>query len=98
MPQTSHNFSSSKDTCTYAPAHARRFVPLADTSLEGAKALVASGEAQQSDFWVFVGYAGWAPKQLEGEVERKSWFLASADSGTLLQELLRQGTELPPPS
>lgn len=45
-----------------------------------------------------VGYAGWAPAQLQGEVERNSWFLASADSGTLLQELLRQGTELPPPS
>jgi hypothetical protein len=45
-----------------------------------------------------VGYAGWAPRQLQGEVERDSWFLASADSGTLLKELLRQGTELPPPS
>ena len=71
---------------------------VADTTLEGARALVSSGEAQQSDFWVFVGYAGWAPAQLQGEVERDSWFLASADSGTLLQELLRQGTELPPPS
>lgn len=43
-------------------------------------------------------YAGWAPKQLQGELERDSWFIASADSGTLLKELLRQGTELPPPS
>ena len=31
-------------------------------------------------------------------MERDSWFLASADSGTLLQELLTQGTELPPVS
>lgn len=68
------------------------------STLEGAKALVAEGAAQKSDFWVFVGYAGWAPSQLQGEVERDSWFLASADSGTLLKELLRQGTELPPPS
>lgn len=68
------------------------------TTLEGAQALVEEGEASKSDFWVFVGYAGWAPQQLEGEVERDSWFLASADSGTLLKELLRQGTDLPPPS
>ena len=38
------------------------------------------------------------PQQLQGEVERDSWFLASADSGTLLKELLRQGPELPPPA
>ena len=71
---------------------------VAYTTLDGAKALVDEGLGKKSDFWVFVGYAGWAPKQLQGEVERDSWFLASADSGTLLKELLRQGTELPPPS
>ena len=68
------------------------------TDFEGARALVESGEADRADFWVFVGYAGWAPRQLQGELERDSWFLASADSGTLLKELLRQGTELPPPA
>ena len=68
------------------------------TTLEGAKALVAEGLAQRDDFWVFVGYAGWAPEQLQGELERDSWFLASADGGLLLQELLRQGRELPPVS
>jgi hypothetical protein len=35
------------------------------TSLEGAKALVAAGAAKQSDFWVCVGYSGWAPGQLQ---------------------------------
>ena len=68
------------------------------TTLEGAKALVAEGLAQRDDFWVFVGYAGWAPDQLQGELERDSWFLASADGGLLLEELLRQGRELPPVS
>eukprot|EP00966_Prymnesium_polylepis_P204907 4747334-Prymnesium_polylepis.1 len=68
------------------------------TSLEGAKALVAAGAAQQSDFWLCVGYSGWAPGQLQMEVEqRDSWYTASADSGTLLEELLRQAQELPPP-
>ncbi|EOD05915.1 hypothetical protein EMIHUDRAFT_453551 [Emiliania huxleyi CCMP1516] len=40
------------------------------TTLEGAQALVASGEAERSSFWLFVGYAGWAPKQLQGEVRQ----------------------------
>jgi hypothetical protein len=31
-------------------------------------------------------------------VDRDSWYLAAADSSVLLRELLRQGTDLPPPS
>ena len=68
------------------------------TSLDAAKALIAAGKAKREDFWLFVGYAGWAPQQLQGEVERDSWFLAQASGGALLAELLQQGTELPPPS
>ena len=69
------------------------------TSLDGAKELVAAGEAQRGDFYVCAGYSGWAPGQLQMEVEtRGSWFLASADSATLLAELLRQAKQLPPPA
>ena len=32
----------------------------------------------QEDFCVFAGYAGWAPGQLQGEVERDSWCAAAA--------------------
>lgn len=68
------------------------------TSLEGARALVTSGAARREDFWMCVGYSGWAPGQLQMEVEqRDSWYLASADGGTLLRELLREARELPPP-
>jgi len=68
------------------------------TSLEEAELLVANGVAKKSDFWVCVGYSGWAPGQLMNEVkQRDSWYLASADSGTLLTELLREAKDLPPP-
>ena len=68
------------------------------TSLEGAKELVAAGVAKREDFWVCVGYSGWAPGQLQMEYEtRSSWYLASAGSGTLLSELLLQAQSLPPP-
>ena len=68
------------------------------TTLEGAKELIASGVASRSDFWLFVGYAGWSAGQLQGELERDSWFMASADSATLLQGMMKQAAELPPPS
>ena len=67
------------------------------TDFDGAKALVEAGVARREDFWVCVGYSGWAPGQLQTEVEKRdSWYLAAADSGTLLRELLKQGRELPP--
>jgi len=32
----------------------------------------------------FVGYAGWAPGQLEGEIESESWLIAPADARQVL--------------
>jgi putative transcriptional regulator len=63
------------------------------TSLACAQELVAQGVASPSDFWTFVGYAGWGPGQLQDELDRasgSSWRLCSADSGLLLRELIEQ--------
>mmetsp|Transcript_8976 Transcript_8976/g.19393 ORF Transcript_8976/g.19393 Transcript_8976/m.19393 type:complete len:699 (-) Transcript_8976:1267-3363(-) len=60
------------------------------TSFDNAKKLVNAGIATVSDFWVIVGYAGWGPSQLKGELERNSWYMAATDSQTLLKELARQ--------
>ncbi|KAL3904254.1 MAG: hypothetical protein SGILL_010140, partial [Bacillariaceae sp.] len=60
------------------------------TSFDNAKKFVKEGVAKVSDFWVFVGYAGWGPSQLAGELRRNSWYMVATDSGTLLKELGRQ--------
>ena len=60
------------------------------TTFDNARNLVMEGKASPSDFWVFAGYAGWGPEQLAGELDRKSWYMVSTDSQTLLQEMARQ--------
>lgn len=60
------------------------------TTFANAKKLVKAGVASVSDFWCFVGYAGWGPGQLKGELDRSSWLMVATDSGTLLKELARQ--------
>ena len=60
------------------------------TTFDNAQKFVKNGVAKVSDFWVFVGYAGWGPSQLAGELTRNSWYMVATDSGTLLKELGRQ--------
>jgi hypothetical protein len=45
---------------------------------------------------LFAGYAGWGPKQLSGELKRRSWYMCATDSQTLLKELARQSTGVDP--
>ncbi|KAL7544933.1 hypothetical protein ACHAWF_008303 [Thalassiosira exigua] len=63
------------------------------TNYEGAMRLIGAGEAEAKDFWMFAGYAGWTGGQLLDEIERESWYMVSADSGTVCKELIRQRDE-----
>jgi len=50
--------------------------------------VAVEGNYDKTDFMCLCGYAGWAPAQLDGEVARASWHVASIDGGTLVKELL----------
>jgi len=60
------------------------------TTLDAAQFLVREGHAVPEDFQVYCGFAAWSPGQLQKELERNNWYMASVDSQTILQELLNR--------
>ncbi len=45
--------------------------------IELVKELITLGKIAPDDIKFFVGYAGWVPKQLDGELKRNSWLVAT---------------------
>ena len=66
------------------------------TNYEGAIQMIDAKEAQTDDFWMFAGYAGWTGGQLLDELNRDSWYMVSADSRVVLEELKKTSITVEP--
>eukprot|EP00937_MAST-01D_sp_MAST-1D-sp2_P000608 g608.t1 len=49
-------------------------------SLDGVRAALASGAAAPGEYRLFMGYAGWAPGQLQGECDSNTWFVGEGET------------------
>lgn len=52
------------------------------------KQLLASGQVSKDDIRFFLGYSGWSPNQLDGELQRNSWIVTDA-----IEEKIMENTE-----
>ncbi len=54
--------------------------------LEVVKEMAALHKLEQDKIRFFIGYSGWIPKQLDGEIKRNSWVISKIDTSVLFQE------------
>eukprot|EP00979_Chaetoceros_neogracilis_P015094 scaffold5366_cov154-Chaetoceros_neogracile.AAC.2 len=59
------------------------------TSHKDARELIAAGEATCDDFQTFYGFCLWKNGQLQQELDREFWYMASMDSQTVWESLLK---------
>jgi len=63
--------------------------------LEKERLLVAEGKDDKDDFLLLIGYCGWGPEQLQGELDRgDSWNMVSVDQRKALGDLRTEQTAL----
>ncbi|MDZ4822669.1 MAG: YqgE/AlgH family protein [Flavobacteriales bacterium] len=53
-------------------------------NFETLKDRLIQGKIDRSQIRFFVGYSGWSPKQLEGEMKLRSWFVANINSDVVM--------------
>lgn len=53
---------------------------------EALKVLLDNGQVKPDGIKFFAGYSGWAPKQLDGELDGKSWIITPAESGIVFEQ------------
>ena len=46
--------------------------------------LISEGLIQPSQIRFFLGYSGWSPKQLEGEIENNAWLISEVDGSWIM--------------
>ncbi|CAN0360550.1 unnamed protein product [Ascophyllum nodosum] len=57
-------------------------------SVEEANRMVATGGAKKDDFRFFLHLCGWAPGQLESEIERGVWFPAATSANVIMKHCI----------
>ena len=53
------------------------------TPFLSAQILISNGEATPEDLWLFCGYSGWKPGQLQNELDRGNWLMVASDSQSI---------------
>jgi putative transcriptional regulator len=51
---------------------------------ERLKELISEGMVQPSQIRFFLGYSGWSPKQLDGEIENNAWLISEVDGNWIM--------------
>lgn len=54
--------------------------------LEIVKEMAASNKLDQDNIRFFLGYSGWVPQQLDGEIKRNSWVISKLDTSILFDK------------
>ncbi|CAH0996376.1 hypothetical protein EMA8858_02508 [Emticicia aquatica] len=57
---------------------------------EQIKNLINIGKISENDIRLFIGYSGWASKQLEGELKKDSWIVSDADANLIFDTPSKQ--------
>ena len=73
QPTLSQNLAFKGGSCASMLGYLDRFS--VDLDFDVLKNLLASGVVDETKIRFFIGYSGWAPKQLDQEIDQNSWVI-----------------------